>query len=182
VSGGRFTAKHTFCWTQLPLVDRCHAGRLQSVEASGTLHTQRCIWLTRDVAGCIQSPVAPHSHVVHRMPGTVRQPSSNHGIRCRVGLSEVNGVRVPQLSHVSQTGLDSHVRYLMNQISALQSWVFCSRDLCCSMRSTTASLLILQRTGLGDMTDAGRTDATRKMNVTKEITENLEADIALRLQ
>jgi hypothetical protein len=32
------------------------------------------------------------------------------------------------------------------------------------------------------MTDAGRTDATRKMNVTKEITENLEADIALRLQ
>jgi hypothetical protein len=133
----RFTAKHAFCWMQLSLVDRCPPRRLQSVEASGTLRTQPCIWSTRDVAGCIQSPAAPHSHVVHRTPGTVRQPGSNNGIRCRVGLSEVNGVRVPQLSHVSQTGLGSRVRYLMNQISALQSKVFCCRDLCCSMRSTT---------------------------------------------
>jgi hypothetical protein len=169
---------------QLSLVDRCLLRRLQSVETSGALGTQLCISREEMLLGA-------YSYQMHYVClwfierlGRCNSPVPAIAYAARVGLSEVNGVRVPLLSHPSQTGLGPCVPYRLNDISIPWPWVFCCCDRCRVLCSTTVILYSQSCTADAWPGVAGQTPCQHKseLNMIAGLTKDFEGSaVTMRL-
>jgi hypothetical protein len=120
-SGQRSAGKCAFCWMHLSLVDR------YVLDACRVLRLWMR-WVRNCASGSEGTLLDAYTSQLHHRPWSFIDCAtawfgSNDDIRGRVGLSEVNGVRVSQLSHVSQTGLGPCARNVLGDVSMSQSCI-----------------------------------------------------------